>query len=481
MRAGLVVIGAAIAVAASVPVLRKHDRALFDLLGKARVAVGLGSAAAEKPVDPTPLVGLDLTRIDDRGDVLTAPAQGLRNAELTLDADYQRYATALLRDGRVYEGAVVMTDVRAGRVLVWAGLGQGRVRDVVAEASAPSASVFKIATGAALVEAGVPLSRRHCYAGGEHGIERADLEPDPKRDRWCASLPMAMGRSLNTVFARLALAHLERDKLRAAAQRLGWGIEIPFDVPVQPSGIALPEDPLEYARTAAGFWNTTLSPFHGAMLAQTLANAGVMVRARVVERVLDDKGRTLYHRPAQREVLKRVLDERTAWAVARMMEQTVRNGTSFASFHDRAGRPFLGELRVAGKTGTLTKKGPGETLYTWWVGFAPADAPEVALSVLVVNRGKWYVKATHIACDMLRAYFADQGAPEVRHPSGYAGKKRRRRHEATGGGEAAPAAKPVPALPPEPVDVGEGMRPTGPRPEGGSAERRDADGEGIES
>jgi cell division protein FtsI/penicillin-binding protein 2 len=39
---------------------------------------------------------------------------------------------------------------------------------------------------------------------------------------------------------------------------------------------------------------------------------------------------------------------------------------------------------VAGKTGTLEGKG---YLFTWWVGFAPADAPEVALSVLVANRG----------------------------------------------------------------------------------------------
>src|SRR5690606_14144110 len=128
--------------------------------------------------------------------------------------------------------------------------------------------------------------------------------------------------------------------------------------------------------------------------------------------------------PSERQVFKRVLDEKTAWAVARMMEQTVQNGTSFKTFHDRAGRPFLPDIPVAGKTGTLSKKNP-ETLITWWVGFAPADKPEVALSVLVQNRGPWRIKGTHAASDMLRVYFADKGRKGVSYPPGFRGEKRR--------------------------------------------------------
>jgi cell division protein FtsI/penicillin-binding protein 2 len=449
MRQGYALFGAAALVAATLPFLRKHDGFIIGLLGKARIAVAGTSKPKnkDKNVDPPALTDIDLANLDDRRDVITAPAHGKRNADLTLDPIYQQASATLLQRGQMHQGAVILTEVATGRVLAWASVNTGRRRDVCLEAVAPSASVFKIITGAALVEHGVPLNEKYCYGGGEHSISRKDLEPDEERDKWCATVPLAMGRSINAVFARLALRHVEREKLRSTAMRFGYGMDIPFDVPVAQSTIDVPEDELEYARMAAGFWHTKLSPFQGANIGLTVANGGEMIRQHIVERVVDEDGTLLYQRPKERQVLRRALDERTAWAVARMMEQTVRNGTSFQSFHDRAGRPFLPDIRVAGKTGTLTEK-KTDTLYTWWVGFAPARKPEVALSVLVVNRGEWRVKATHIAADMLRVYFADKGREGVRPPPGIrirgrakaeAASSRGKGKSSTGSGEPVPA------------------------------------------
>ena len=168
-----------------------------------------------------------------------------------------------------------------------------------------------------------------------------------------------------------------------------------------------------------------MSPFQGVNLAQTIANGGEMIRTWIVDRVVDEEENVLYEAPGKRQVFKRVLDEKTAWSVGRMMEQTVRHGTSFKTFHDRAGRPFMADIPVAGKTGTLAKKKP-ETLVTWWVGYAPADKPEVAVSAVVLNRGAWHIKGTHVASDMLRIYFADQGRKGVHYPPTFRGKKRRK-------------------------------------------------------
>ena len=426
MRQWIALFAAAGIVAATLPFVRQHDGQIVEMLSKVKIAVtGDDSGANKKKLDPPALTGVDLANLDDRRETVTAPAHGKRNADLTVDAIYQRAAVSMLRQGSVYEGSVVMTDIRTGRVLVWANHNQGRARDLAREANAPAASIFKVVTGAALIEAGVPLGEKFCYSGGgERRIVERDLESNPDRDKYCASLGMALGRSLNIIFARLAKERLNRDNLHGAARRLGFGFSVPFDIPVEVSTVQLPEDGLGFARTAAGFWNTTLSPFQGVNLAQTIANGGEMIRSHVVERVVDEDGETVYSRPKQRQVFKRVLDERTAWAVARMMEQTVRNGTSFKSFHDRAGRPFLPDIRVAGKTGTLARKKPN-TLYTWWVGFAPARKPEIALSVLVANRGKWRVKGTHVASDMLRLYFADRGAKGVRYPLSFKGRRRR--------------------------------------------------------
>lgn len=413
-----IAIGAAVGlVAVTLPMLRKQDDKIAGMLAKASVGTeSSGGPTITREVTPPPLEGLDLTRIDDRGDVALAPAFGTRKAELTLNTKYQRAALGILRAGHVPEGAIVMTDVKTGRVLVWASyVMDGAMHDVASEATAPSASVFKVVTGSALVEAGVPPSYKQCYSGGEHTIKAKDLVENKRRDKWCATMSQAMGRSINTVFARLAAKNLTRDKLLGMANKLGWGVDLPFDVKVAQSTVNLPEDEVGFARTAAGFWNTTLSPFQGANLATTIANGGEMVRLSIVASVKDEAGE-IYRGPTARQVLKRALDAEVASQVTSMMEATVENGTSYKSFHDRHGKPYLPDIRVAGKTGTLTKPTTEGPFYTWWVGFAPSNKPEVALSVLVANRPKWRVKATNVAADMLRVYFADKKMPGVTDP-----------------------------------------------------------------
>jgi cell division protein FtsI/penicillin-binding protein 2 len=419
-----IAIGAAVGlVAVTLPMLGGRDAKLAGLLAKGHVA---GGPAVTRLVTPPALSDLDLTRIDDRGPVAIAPAHGHRQAELTVVPKYQRAAISALRAGRVPEGAVVMTDVKTGAVLVWASyVDEGRPHDVASEARAPSASVFKVVTGAALVEAGLTPNTKQCYSGGEHTIRPIDMVDNKRRDKYCATLTQAMGRSINTVFARLSARNLDRDKLGAMAERLGWGQDIPFDTPVATSRVNFPEDELGFARTAAGFWNTTLSPFQGANLATTLANGGEMIRLHIVDSVKDESGE-IYRGRTERQVLRRAIEESTAHAVTVMMESTVDDGTSYRSFRDRGGRPYLPDIRVAGKTGTLTKPTPEGPFYTWFVGFAPSRKPEVAISVLVANGAKWRVKATNVACDMLRVYFADKGAPGVTDPNERTGATARR-------------------------------------------------------
>jgi len=410
-----IAVGAAIGlVIVSLPYVREHTENISEDLS--REAPPQGAPTVHRLVTPPPLSHIDLTQIDASGEVSTAPAHGERVAELTLDSHYQRAAKRMLREGKVPEASIVMTDVKTGEVLVWANHAEdGPLRDFASEATAPSASVFKIVTGAGLMEQGLRPRTKVCYRGGKSRLTENDLVPDERRDKWCATMSEALGRSLNTVFARMANEHLTREQLTDVAGRLGWDTEVPFDVPVSMSRLDLPEDDFGLAKTAAGFWNTTLSPFQAVNLATTIANQGEMVRLSIVRRVQDEDG-DLYQASGERQVYRRVLNERTADMVRVMMENTVHNGTGYKSFHDRAGRPYLPKIRVAGKTGTLMRPKPEGPLYTWFVGFAPSDAPEVAISVLASNRPAWRVKATTLAAKMLRVYFADKGRKGVRHP-----------------------------------------------------------------
>jgi len=380
------------------------------------------SRAAPREPGPAPLTGLDLVHValDDEG--ATAPASGRRIARLTLAPDLQRTAAALMNAHHLPQASIVMIDPATGELLVYAShVEGGPARDLAAEASAPAASVFKLITGAALVQdGGLGVETRECYAGGgEHSLHAADLVQDARRDRFCVTLGGAMGRSLNPVFARLAQRHLDAHAIEEMAAAFGFGDKVPFEVDVEPSTLRLPTDPLGFARTAAGFWNSTLSPVQAAWMSAAIARGGELPRLTIVREVAEPGQPPLFTAPPP-GVVRRAVSRETAQAVAQMMEYTVSDGTSYRAFHDRSGLSFLGGVAVAGKTGTLTDP-DGQRLYTWFTAFAPsrpiAGVKPVAIAVLVVNHPTWHVKANVIAREMLRAYFADQGIAHVTRPS----------------------------------------------------------------
>lgn len=376
--------------------------------------VPLAAAAAPSPA-PSLFSGLDLRSlaIDDDGAVTTL--SGGRIARLTVDPRLQLEVTRLLAKHKLPQAAVVVLEPSTGRILAYASRDQSApTRDLNTEAFAPSASVFKIVTGAALVQiAGIGPDFKMCYSGGEQKILPSDLKDDPKRDHYCATLAQAMGRSINTIFARLAHRKLNGADLHAIATQLGYGAPLPFEIPVAPSKIDLPSDGLGFARTAAGFWNTTLSPLHGAVLAGTIANGGVAMRPFVVSEIVDGS-KVVWKAPAP-TALRKAIDPATAAAVERMMAETVSQGTSYKAFHDAKGRSFLPGIDVAGKTGTLNQPQPLK-LFTWFVGYAPIKAPKVAIATLVVNDPVWKVKANVLSREVLQAYFAAQGATGVNAP-----------------------------------------------------------------
>jgi peptidoglycan glycosyltransferase len=356
---------------------------------------------------------LQLTLHQDR---VTTPLPNGLTAELTLEPDLQRSALSLMKRYAIPEAGVVLMDVRTGALIVYASqVSHGEPFDVNLSAEAPAASVFKIVTAASLLEtAGVTAETEQCYRGGQSRISASELQEDPTLDHWCASLAVAMGRSINVVFARLAQRHLTPEILTQMAGAFGFGAPVPFDVKTDAPRIDLPSDSVEFARAAAGFWHTSLSPLAAASIAQTVANDGVMFKPRIVRAVLnaDERQWQADTRPA---TVRRAVTPEAAHELTKMMLQTVASGSAFKTFHEANGNPYLPHILVASKTGTLTRQ-EGDRHYTWFVGFAPADKPEVAVAALVVNTPVWRVKGPQLARDVLRAYFAKRGFPGVAPP-----------------------------------------------------------------
>jgi len=304
-------------------------------------------------------------------DGLVAEMPDGKTAELTLDQGLQEHLEGIFDRYEVPYGAVVAVEPKTGRVLAYVSHSSANpaAGDLARDATPPSASVFKVITAAALVDRGVGADTRVCYSGGMRRLTLADLADSPKRDR-----------------------------------AFGFGHALPFDVPTKVSRLDVPQDRLEFARTAAGFWHAHMSPLHGALIASTLANGGVMQRPAIIESVRGQDGKRI--RGFEPKPFRSVIPRSTARAVGRMMTRTVTHGTSRKAFYDPAGRPFLPGIKVAGKTGSLSSERPYRA-YNWWIGFAPADNPTIAVSALVVNTPKWRIKGSYVGREALRHYLVE--------------------------------------------------------------------------
>jgi penicillin-binding protein A len=372
--------------------------------------------AAEAATPARPLVGdaalsgtLDLAAAEQVGDRYEVPLPDGRRAILTLEPRLQRAAERILARARAPRGAVVIT-APDGRILALAGRrtedpagGKEGLADpaLAVTAWAPAASIAKIATAAALVEAGVDPAAEVCYHGGLRSVTEDNLA-DHRRDNRCGDLAYGLAHSQNALIAKLVHRHLEPAAWRATAGALGFAGDLPPWAPGgQRGALDVPADKgVELARTAAGFRGAELSPVAGALLAATIANGGLEVTPTIVAAVVDGSGRAEVTVPPPR----RVVAEAVARAVGRMMVRTCDSGSAARAFRGKDGLPR--SIAVAGKTGTLSRKPapdwPHPLEFSWFVGYAPADRPEVAIAVVLGNTDLWWLKS-HTAARMLLA------------------------------------------------------------------------------
>ncbi len=387
------------------------DRATGDIVeagatattGEGAAEAGAGEAAIE--VDP------DRSRF----------VQGLGDGHqllFTLDPVMQESALTIFRNREVPYGAAVILDLRDNSVLTFAGYSkmdpQVDPLEILTTAWAPSASTFKLITAASLLanDKAEPDSRE-CFHGGLHGITDDLLKDNPGADTRCETLSSAIAHSYNLVIAKLALKHLDQATLVDTAQALGYETDIPFEFPIERSPALIPTDAGARAKVAAGFWHVDASPIHAALIASVFAREGKFQAPHLVAQVMGPSGEDLTPAlpPSQR-----VLPKSAAIEVAKMMLGTTTSGTAKKSFYDAQGTPFVPEAKVAGKTGSLTGKRPPNLNYNWFIGFAPAEDPQIAFAVLLANEPQWRIKAHYAARRLVQIWLTRREAiDELRH------------------------------------------------------------------
>jgi hypothetical protein len=338
-----------------------------------------------------------------------AAVQGPLRVEYSLDAELTREVFEALEEGRVGLGHVILLDVATGRVLAYASTDPQRFEPT---RPYPAASLVKVITASAALEADPDLAKVPCrFTGSPYRLTPGRIDP-PRRGRE-VTLARALATSNNQCFAQLAVHNVGANGLRDALGRFGW---LSRPAPAHAAGVAEPaEDRYDVGKLGCGLDGCRITPLHAAQLAAVLAH-GELVAPHWIDRIVDASGRELAlpALPAPR----RVLAPERADELRAMLVETTTRGTARRAFHLRNGRPLLGPVRVAGKTGSLSGKDP-DGRYEWFAGVAPADEPRVAVAVLLVQGKLWWRNASQLGSEVLKRVFCVRGSCEVAHAARY--------------------------------------------------------------
>ena len=181
--------------------------------------------------------------------------------------------------------------------------------------------------------------------------------------------------SCNTAYARMGV-DLGADALIGQAHKFGFGSAPPLDLPavaaspIQDAAFFKQNIPL-LAQTAIGQNTVRATPLQMALVAAGIANGGVIMTPHVMKEVRDDQAAVVQrYKPAPWQT---AVDPQTAATLRDAMVGVVQSGT--------ATRLAVPGVPTAGKTGTA-QLGNGQS-HAWIIGFAPADAPRVAIAVIV--------------------------------------------------------------------------------------------------
>jgi penicillin-binding protein A len=336
--------------------------------------------------------GHPLRPVQPRGaDVVTTLDVAIQRALYAGLSDYPRAAGVVLdpRDGQILALASVPSfdpaAVGDARFAALTSAPDSPLLDRATDGLYPPGSTFKVFTAAAALDSGVvSLDDRFLDDGplpvGAFSVHDNEEEATGDRD-----LTGAFALSSNVDFAQIAL-RLGVARWFDYAARWGLGDPLYFALAAAPDHLPARDTvtPSILAQLGFGQADLLVTPLRMALLAATIAAGGAEPRPVIAREVVSGTSRRPIATPG---TLAQPISAQTAGQVRDMMIAVVQRGTGTAA--------ALPDVQVAGKTGTATN--PAGRSHAWFVAFAPAEAPRVALAIVVENAGYGGVVAAPIA------------------------------------------------------------------------------------
>lgn len=312
----------------------------------------------------------------------------------TLDVKAQRTALSALA-GRA--GSIVAIEPSTGAVRVMASVPNydpnqvpSQYKQLNADSSAPlfnratqarypPGSTFKVVTAAAALDSGRYTPSSQISGRNDKVISGVPLMNFNGENLGSISLTDALTNSVNTVFAEVGV-NLGRDTMFKYMRRFGFNAEPQLDYPTSqmtPSGefaggrlLDQSSQAVDVGRMAIGQDKLEVTPLQMAEVVAAVANHGVLMKPRFVDRVVSPDGVTRASYPPTQQ--STVMSSQSASELAAMMGNVVRAGTGTAA--------ALSGIQVAGKTGTAQVAAANQA---WFVAFAPITNPRVAVAVTI--------------------------------------------------------------------------------------------------
>jgi peptidoglycan glycosyltransferase len=316
----------------------------------------------------------------------------------TLDPNAQQVANKALAG---HEGAVVALEPRSGAVRVMASspaynpndLRSTKTYERLAKSAsgkplvdratqfgyAPGSS-FKVVTATAAIDSGAFTQESTVDGRNDVLISGVPLQNDENESLGPVTLTQGLAKSVNTVWAQVA-ERLGKRTMARYMRRFGFGRKPLLDYPVEEmsssgeySGARLispTSSQVDVGRMGIGQDKLEVTPLQMAEVAAAVANRGRLMVPHMTDRIVDPDGRTTER--ISPHVQSVVMKPSTAAAVTAMMEAVVNEGTGTAA--------QIAGVRVAGKTGTAETQIGTAINNVWFIAFAPASAPKVAIAV----------------------------------------------------------------------------------------------------
>ena len=296
----------------------------------------------------------------------TMPNFDLNAPNEITDADTLKYLEAIKEDDN-YTDDDYNKAVAAARNKMW--------RNKAVVDSYEPGSCFKIITMSMALEEGVVTPEDHFFCSGKKVVEDREIHCAERSGHGAQTFRDGVKNSCNPVFIEVG-QRVGIDVFKKYYKAFGFRDKTGFDLPGEASGVFYTDEMFNIVELATASFGQgpKITPLQLISAVSAVANGGTLMKPHLVKQFTDENGTIV--KTVEPTVVRQVVSKETSKTVCELLENAVTNGSGQNA--------YIKGYRVAGKTGTSEKLPRGSHKYTAsFVGFAPANDPQVACLVVV--------------------------------------------------------------------------------------------------